>query len=135
MDHLRRAAVALAIVAGLSVAVAACGDDDDAVTTDPAAPSAADVSGSDEHLANMASEAAAEARANQAASDRLQGQADAHAKAEAKSYGDEHRQPAPAYVYGGDAGVNTQEAGDRAIAEAAEQQAHLDGQAETYSGQ
>jgi hypothetical protein len=104
---LRWTACALA-AAGLLMA--ACGSDDDDVTTRPAAPSVADVSGSDRHLYNLGAESvspAAIAEANRAATLRLQGQADQIAEAQAK------RQAA-------------------VDAEEAERQAHLDGQARTY---
>jgi hypothetical protein len=54
--RLRWTACALAAVAGL-LTLAACGDGDNDVTTRPAAPAAADVSGSDRHLENIAADA------------------------------------------------------------------------------
>jgi hypothetical protein len=105
---MRWTACALA-AAGLLVG-AACGDDDsNDVTTGPAAPSAADVAGSDQHLYNLGDSGLANSveAANAAASARLQGYADQQARARA-------------------------EAQAQADAEAAERQAHLDGQARTY---
>ena len=66
-----------------ALGLAACGDGDDAAvqTRAPAAPSAADVAGSDQHLGNLA-EQVREARANAAASARLQGQAEVHQRVE-----------------------------------------------------
>jgi hypothetical protein len=77
-----RWAAPVALVGALGLA--ACGDGDDAAvqTRAPAAPSAADVAGSDQHLSNLA-EQVREARANAAASARLQGQAEAHQRVEA----------------------------------------------------
>jgi hypothetical protein len=77
-----RWAAPVALVGALGLA--ACGDGDDAAvqTRAPAAPSAADVAGSDQHLGNLA-EQVREARANAAASARLQGQAEAHQRVEA----------------------------------------------------
>ena len=118
-----RWAAPVALVGALGLA--ACGDGDDAAvqTRAPAAPSAADVAGSDQHLTNLAEEIR-EARANAAASARLQGQADAYQRIEAAAvsgyaeladqqsayqagsrpnvpaaYGDEHREP---QTYGAD---------------------------------
>jgi hypothetical protein len=73
-----RWAAPVALVGALGLA--ACGDGDDAAvqTRAPAAPSAADVAGSDQHLINLA-EQIREARVNAAASARLQGQAEAAA--------------------------------------------------------
>jgi hypothetical protein len=105
---MRWTACALA-AAGLLVG-AACGDDDsNDVTTGPAAPRAADVAGSDQHLYNLGDSGLADsvAAANAAASARLQGYADQQDRAQA-------------------------EAQAQADAEAAERQAHLDGQARTY---
>jgi len=105
--------VAAAAVAALAIlGLAACGDDDDDVTTQPAVPAApapADVSGSDQHLENLADDGAVNAfeAGNQAASDRLQGQADQIAEAQAKAKAAQ-------------------------AAEDLERQAHLDGQARTY---
>jgi hypothetical protein len=67
-----------------ALGLAACGDGDDAAvqTRAPAAPSAADVAGSDQHLSILA-EQIREARANAAASARLQGQAEAYQRIEA----------------------------------------------------
>ena len=66
-----------------ALGLAACGDGDDAAvqTRAPAAPSAADVAGSDQHLGNLA-EQVREARVNAAASARLQAQAEAHQRVE-----------------------------------------------------
>ena len=66
-------------VALVGAGLAACGDGDDAAvqTRAPTAPSAADVAGSDQHVSNLA-EQTREARANAAASARLQGQAEAY---------------------------------------------------------
>jgi hypothetical protein len=66
-----------------AVGLAACGDGDEATvqTRAPAAPSAVDVAGSDQHLSNIA-EQVREARINAAASARLQGQAEAHQRVE-----------------------------------------------------
>jgi hypothetical protein len=106
---LRWTACALA-AAGLFLG-AACGGDDDGndVTTGPAAPSAADVAGSDQHLYNLGASGLANSveAANAAASARLQGYADAVAEAQAQR----------------DAAAQ---------AEDIERQAHLDGQARTY---
>jgi len=76
-----RWAAPVALVGALGLA--ACGNGDDAVvqTRAPAAPSAADVAGSDQHLNNVA-EQVHEARANAAASARLQGQAEVHQRVE-----------------------------------------------------
>jgi hypothetical protein len=76
-----RWAAPVALVGALGLA--ACGDGDDAAvqTRAPAAPSAADVAGSDQHLGNLG-EQAREARINAAASARLQGQADVHQRVE-----------------------------------------------------
>jgi hypothetical protein len=77
-----RWAAPVALVGALGLA--ACGDGDDAAvqTRAPAAPSAADVAGSDQHLSILA-EQIREARANAAASARLQGQAEAYQRVEA----------------------------------------------------
>jgi hypothetical protein len=77
-----RWAAPVALVGALGLA--ACGDGDDAAvqTRAAAAPSAADVAGSDQHLSNLV-EQAREARANAAASARLQGQAEVHQRVEA----------------------------------------------------
>ena len=66
-----------------AVGLAACGDGDEATvqTRAPAAPSAVDVAGSDQHLSNLAGQVR-EARINAAASARLQGQAEAHQRVE-----------------------------------------------------
>jgi hypothetical protein len=106
---LRWTACALA-AAGLFLG-AACGGDGDSndVTTGPAAPSAADVTGSDQHLYNLGDSGLATSveAANAAASARLQRYADAVAEAQAQR----------------DAAAQ---------AEDIERQAHLDGQARTY---
>jgi hypothetical protein len=67
-----------------ALGLAACGDSDDVAvrTRAPAAPSAADVAGSDQHLNNLA-EQARQARADAAASARLQGQAEVYQSVEA----------------------------------------------------
>ena len=97
-----------------ALGLAACGDGDDATvqTRAPAAPSAADVAGSDQHLSNLA-EQIRETRANAAASARLEGQAETYPRVEAaaeladqqsayqagsrpnvpSAYGDEQREP------------------------------------------
>jgi hypothetical protein len=137
MQHKRRAYGAVALVAALAVTAAACGDNDDgttnAVKTEARAPSVAEVAGSDQHLNNTATELARQERVNAAATARLAGEAErqAYLEGQARTYGDEQRQPSPAYVYGG-AVPSPVEAGNRAAAEAAERQAHLDGQANTY---
>jgi hypothetical protein len=196
-----------ALVAAGTLTLAACGgsgSDSDDVVTAPAAPSAADVAGSDQHLRNLAEAGAAdvsgsdqhlhnlgdsglvnpfaagnraaaraqadqyveqlEARAadtaeaelaqeqaNAAASARLGGSAEQYAEAQAaeaqrqawgqlqdsfgsgyaRQYAHAHeaeRQANPGYVYGGGSRA------PQAAAEAAEAQAHLDGQAHTYTG-
>jgi hypothetical protein len=114
-----------ALAAAGLLTLAACGDSDDDVTTQPAAPSAADVSGSDQHLRNLAEAGAtnraalaaqaeqyvdqltaraaetaeaelAQEQANAAASARLQGYAEQYAEAHSAE-----RQANPGYVYGG----------------------------------
>jgi hypothetical protein len=91
--HLRRTIGAFALVAALGATAAACGNDnDDTVTKAPAAPSAADVAGSDQHLSNMASDADRAERAERAAAARLTAQAEAverqaHLDGQANTYG------------------------------------------------
>ena len=128
-----RWAAPVALVGALGLA--ACGDDGDAAvqTGAPAAPSAADVAGSDQHLSNLAEEVR-EARANAAASARLQGQAEAYqrvdaAQAAAVSSQAELADQQFAYQAGFRPNVS---AADAAIAAEAERQAQLEGQARTY---
>jgi hypothetical protein len=123
----RRAAIFTMAAAGLlgATVAAACGDNSDDVSTEPAAPAAApspaDVAGSDVHLRNLADTAEAELaqeQANAAASARMAGQAAAYARA----------QQAAADAY-----VSAQQArAQQATAADAETQAHLDGQANTF---
>jgi hypothetical protein len=153
---LRWTAFALA-AAGLFLGAACGSDSDDDVATTPAAPSAADVSGSDQHLHNLgdagavnrieagnraAARANADAYAEQQAAraaeaaeaELAQEQANAAASARLGGYAEQYAQAHsqarvdnPGYVYGG---------GSRALqvddAEAIDRQAHLDGQARTY---
>lgn len=128
MQHKRRTFGVVALVVALAATAAACGDNDDDTNAVKTEAAAADVAGSDQHLTNTAAELARQERVNAAATARLAGEAErqAHLAGQANTYGDEHREP------GIDAGVNAQEAGNRAAAEAAERQAHLAGQANTY---
>jgi hypothetical protein len=145
--------LALAVTA---VTAAACGDDDESPDTATAEQSSggavapADVAGSDQHLNNAAEELARQERVNAAATARLTAQAEAyerqaHFAGEARTYGsDQHLNNMAEeageifnYPYSGtntDAGPNTAEAANRAAAEELERQAHLDGQARTYTG-
>jgi hypothetical protein len=136
MQHKRRIFGGVALVAALGATAAACGDNDDdtnAVNTEARAPSAADVTGSDQHLNNQAEELTRQERVNAATSAGLaeQYERQAHLEGQARIYGGEQRQPRTPYVYGGDV-PDPVEAGNRAPAEDAERQAHLDGQANTY---
>jgi hypothetical protein len=104
MKHLRWAAIPVLAIATLGAA--ACGNSDGDSADVRTAPAVVEANGSDRHLTNAAIEAARQARANQAATDRLQGQADQAERAET--------------------------ARAVAAAEAAERTAHLEGQARTY---
>jgi hypothetical protein len=148
-------AVTLALAATV-VTAAACGDDEvrpDAATAEQSSVGAvapADVAGSDQHLNNAAEELARQERVNAAATARLTAQAEAyerqaHLAGQARIYGsDQHLNNLAeeageifSYPYSGtntDAGPNTAEAANRAAAEELERQAHLDGQARTYTG-
>jgi hypothetical protein len=112
MEHTNRWRwAAVAVLAGTSI-LAACGSDDEAEPTVAVAPEVADVSGSDEHLTNIAEAGESQSEvaivaANRAAAARLAGEADRYERAQ-------------------------QAKAAREAAAEAENQAHLDGQARTY---
>jgi hypothetical protein len=157
MQPKMKALVGTLALAVTVVTAAACGDDDDspdAATAEQSSAGAvapADVAGSDQHLNNAAEELARQERVNAAATARLTAQAEAyemqaHLEGQARTYGsDQHLNNLAEvranetfnYPYSGtntDAGPATAEAANRAAAEELERQAHLDGQARTYTG-
>ena len=145
-----------ALAAAGLLTLAACGDSDDDVTTQPAAPSVADVSGSDQHLTNMAEQAnpgyvysggEADSLGQQAADDSALAVRAGNAAAEwanAERYVDqlEARAAEAAELTAEQAQADAEreawarldDVTEAQNAEEIERQAHLDGQARTYGG-